>query len=80
MASCKEVIRQISSYLDGDIDEELKQTLELHVKGCEHCHVIFNTTRKTIELYCNGRLFLLPDAVRELLHAAPRRRWAEKTR
>lgn len=79
MTSCKEVVKEISNYLDGDLDEETKNQLREHLKKCSNCQVIFDTTRKTIELYCDGELFPLPDAVRERLHQALRRKWQDQT-
>lgn len=70
--TCKKAIRDISSYLDGDLDEVLKQVLETHLGKCHHCHAVLDTTRKTIELYCDGKLFALPDDVRNRLHEALR--------
>ncbi len=77
---CKEVIREISSYLDGELDAGLRQSLEAHLKMCHDCRVVFGTTRKTIELYCDGKLFPLPDLVRNRLHEALRRKCKEKVR
>jgi anti-sigma factor RsiW len=72
--TCKKAISEISNYLDGDLDAELKQVLEVHLGKCQHCHAVFDTTRKTIELYCDGKLFPLPDDVRTRLHEALRRK------
>lgn len=77
--NCNDCLKQISSYLDGEIDAELKRALEEHLCGCHHCEVVFDSTRKTIELYCDGKLFQLPTATRDRLHQALRRRWQEKT-
>jgi len=71
---CKDVFREISNYLDGDLDAGLKQAIAAHTCGCHHCEVVVDTTRKTIELYCDGRLFPLPIKVRERLHAVLRER------
>ncbi len=76
--NCNDCLKQISSYLDGEIDAELKRALEEHLCGCHHCEVVFDSTRKTIELYCDGKLFQLPTATRDRLHQALRRRWQEK--
>lgn len=76
--NCKEALREISQYLDGELDLVLKQTLEGHLKMCRHCRVVFDTTRKTIELYCDGKLFPLPDPVRTRLHEALHRKWQER--
>ena len=75
---CKNAVKEISNFLDGDLDETLKRTIQDHLKGCHHCRAVVDTTRKTIELYCDGKLFTLPDDVRNRLHEALRRR-AEKT-
>jgi anti-sigma factor RsiW len=74
LITCKNAIREISTYLDGDLDEGLRQMLETHLGKCHHCHAVFDTTRKTIELYCDGKLFPLPNAVRDRLHEALRRK------
>lgn len=71
---CTKVIQELSNYLDGDIDETLKQELCTHLSKCDHCQVVFDTTRKTIELYCDGELYPLPDDVRDRLHDFIRRK------
>jgi len=71
---CRNAVNELSNYLDGELDEELKQTIQAHLGKCNHCHAVFDTTRKTIDLYCDGKLFPLPDDVRARLHEALRRR------
>lgn len=72
--NCQKVFQEISNYFDGDLDADLKRAIEAHACGCHHCEVVVNTTRKTIELYCDGRLFALPFEVRERLHVVLRQR------
>jgi anti-sigma factor RsiW len=72
--NCQKVFQEISNYIDGDLDAELKMAIESHACGCHHCEVVVNTTRKTIDLYCDGRLFALPVLVRERLHVVLRQR------
>ena len=74
VVNCKKAINEISNYLDGDLDNELRTIIQAHLGKCHHCHAVFDTTRKTIELYCDGKIFLLPDDVRQRLHDALRRR------
>ncbi|MBI1940218.1 MAG: zf-HC2 domain-containing protein, partial [Acidobacteria bacterium] len=78
LLGCKDVIKLISAYLDGEIDAETKRRIEDHLKGCRRCKVVFDSTRRTIELYCDGKPLPLPADVRERLHEALRRRWREK--
>ena len=75
--NCKNAFEEISRYLDGDLDPTLKAALEAHLNKCPKCKVVVDTTRKTIDLYCDGKLFPLPDLVRQRLHSALRRRWSE---
>ncbi len=76
--NCKDCLKDISDYLEGALSDSLRRELEAHLKTCRHCKVVFDTTRKTVELYCDGKLFPLPEDVRSRLHAALRRRWEEK--
>lgn len=72
--NCNKAMKEISEYLDGELDKALQLTLETHLTYCNHCHAVYNTTKKTIELYCDGKLFALPDDVRSRLHEALRRK------
>ena len=65
---CKEVMQEVSDFLDGELDEAAKEHLCEHLRKCHKCQVVVDTTRKTIELYCDGKLYPLPDPVRERLH------------
>ncbi len=78
MLTCNKVLAEISNYLDGNLDEDLKRDIETHIAMCHKCKVVLDTTRKTIELYCDGRLFSLPDDVRSRLHESLRRKWLAK--
>jgi anti-sigma factor RsiW len=77
--TCKECFQEISRYLDGELSEELKRVLHEHVGKCAHCKVVYDTTVKTIALYCDGKLFPMPDLIRNRLHEALRRKFQEKT-
>ena len=76
--TCKEAFQEISKYLDGELAEDFKRVLDEHLCKCAHCKVVFDTTRKVIELYCDGRLFPMPDMVSNRLHQALRRKYQEK--
>ena len=45
-----------------------------HLKDCHKCQVVFDTTRTTLDLYCDGKLYPLPDDVRSRLRQALERR------
>jgi anti-sigma factor RsiW len=65
--SCVHVWREISSYIDGDIDPELRRRMEEHFKGCEHCSAILDGTKNVVRLVGDGRVFDLPTGFSDRL-------------
>ncbi len=76
--NCKGVIRELSSYLEGDIEVTVLSELEIHLNRCEDCRLIVDTTRKTIEIYCKAEPVPLPEDVRIQLHETLVRRLGRK--
>ena len=65
--SCLEVWREISNYLEGDVDPELRRRIEEHVKVCEHCTAILDGTRNVIRLVADGDILDLPTGFSDRL-------------
>ena len=72
--NCKGVIRELSNYIDGDLDPGLKTELERHLQHCEDCTMIVDQTKKSIEILCDSRPVELPSDVRSRLHDALRQK------
>lgn len=72
--NCRGVIVELSSYLDGELDASAKADLERHLQNCEDCRLVVDTTKKTIQIFCNSEPFPLPSDVRERLHQALEKR------
>ena len=68
--NCKKVVLELTSYLDGALDASVRLDLEQHLSRCKDCRLVVDTTRKTIQIFCNSEPVPLPDEVRERLHAA----------
>ena len=68
--NCKKVILELTSYLDGALDDSVRFDLELHLARCTDCRLVVDTTRKTIQIFCNSEPVPLPADVRERLHTA----------
>jgi len=47
---CAEVWRQISNYLDDDMDPGLRATMSSHFKECAHCSAVLEGTRNVVKL------------------------------
>jgi anti-sigma factor RsiW len=65
--SCVHVWREISNYIDGEIDQELRRRMEEHFKGCEHCAAVLDGTKNVVRLVGDGRTFDLPAGFSERL-------------
>lgn len=68
--NCKKVILELSTYLDGALDASVRIDLEQHLMRCTDCRLVVDTTRKTIQIFCNSEPVPLPEDVRNRLHAA----------
>lgn len=67
--SCKEVIRELSGYLDQDVQPGLRRQIEEHLAKCRHCTAIYDGTRNVIRLIGDGRTFELSAGFSERLRA-----------
>jgi len=61
--SCLEVWRDISNYIDNNIDPDLRARLERHFKACKHRTAILEGTANTVRLIGDGKAFELPTAL-----------------
>ncbi|MCS6817259.1 MAG: sigma-70 family RNA polymerase sigma factor [Blastocatellia bacterium] len=71
--SCREMFERLSEYLDGELELDLCQHLESHLRDCAPCAAFLNTLRKTIELcrsYAADEKMTIPPEEKEKLRAA----------
>jgi anti-sigma factor RsiW len=75
--NCKGVVREISNYIDGDLDAATKQEIQRHLDHCEDCKLVVDQTKMTVDIFCDSKPVDLPEQVRTRLHEALRRRMSE---
>lgn len=63
--TCKDVLENISRYLDGELDTTACDAIERHCLGCPSCGALVNSLRQTIGLCREAGATPLPDAVRQ---------------
>ena len=68
--TCTEFLAQLDDLIDDAVTSQMRADLQEHLRGCEHCEVTLNTTRKTIEIYRSHEIYELPTSLRERLHNA----------
>lgn len=58
--SCKEVIRELSEYIDQDVPPALSQEITDHLADCQHCTAVYDGTRNVVRIIGDDRSFDLP--------------------
>ncbi|GAB4548070.1 MAG: hypothetical protein Fur002_24670 [Anaerolineales bacterium] len=67
-SNCKQLLGNLSEYIDGELTEDLCREIEKHLEGCENCRIVLNTTRRAIDLVQTQQgAESLPVEVRERL-------------
>jgi hypothetical protein len=66
-------MREVSNYLDGDLDAAMRLEIETHLKDCGDCLLVINQTRLTVELFCDERLVDLSPELQQRFRTALRR-------
>ena len=69
LLDCQHVWREISNYIDGDIEPSMRANIEKHVAHCRHCAAVLDSTRNIVYLIADERTFALPAGFSERLRA-----------
>lgn len=67
---CKDIVKELADYLDEDLDASLRASIESHLGKCKDCRLVVDTTKQTIQIYCNSEPAPLPAETRSKLHDA----------
>jgi len=70
MSDCQKVVELLSSYLEGDLDAETVQNLDVHLHDCPPCVHFVDTFRRMIS--ATGRIptiETIPPELRTRLHS-----------
>lgn len=68
VVTCEEVWREVSNYLEGEVDPTLRAAMEEHFRGCKRCTAVLDGTRNVIQLYGDERMFEVPLGFSHRLH------------
>jgi Putative zinc-finger len=63
MITCDEFFAEFADYLENKVSPEVRQELELHLSQCRACHVLYDSSRKTIKIVSESNSFELPQKV-----------------
>jgi hypothetical protein len=63
MITCEEFFVEFADYLENQVSPEVRQELELHLSQCRVCHVLYDSTRKTVRIVSESNSFELPQNI-----------------
>ena len=63
MITCEEFFAEFADYLENQVSPEVRQELELHLSQCRACHVLYDSTRKTVRIVSESNSFDLPQNI-----------------
>jgi Putative zinc-finger len=58
--NCEQVWREVSNYIDGEVDAALRLTMEEHFRTCQRCASVLAGTRNVVQLYGDERMLEVP--------------------
>jgi predicted anti-sigma-YlaC factor YlaD len=67
---CMGIIKELVNYLDEALDPTLRASIEEHLKGCEDCRIVVDTTKQTIQIFCKSEPAPIPEDTRLRLREA----------
>jgi hypothetical protein len=63
MITCDEFLAEFGDYLENQVSSEVREELELHLSACHACHVLYDSTCKTVKFVTESSSFDLPQSV-----------------
>jgi hypothetical protein len=61
VVNCEQVWREISNYLEGEVDPTLRIAMEEHFRTCQQCRSVLEGMRNVVRLYGDERMIELPS-------------------
>lgn len=62
-SSCRDLKAQLSSFIDGELDDAVCAEIERHLADCENCRIMIDTLKKTVVLYREAAEETMPSDV-----------------
>jgi hypothetical protein len=63
MITCDEFFTEFGDFLENQVSPEVREELELHLSQCRACHVLYDSTCKTVKIVTESSSFELPQSI-----------------
>jgi hypothetical protein len=61
VVNCEQVWREVSNYLDGEVDPAVRSAMDEHFHTCTRCKSVMEGTRNVVALYGDERMLDVPS-------------------
>ena len=75
---CREMITNLNDFIDGSLEPEICDEIQVHLSGCKDCRIMVNSLEQTVSLSCDGKEKELPPALEQKLNDALKAKWEAK--
>lgn len=58
--NCEQMLREISNYLDGELDAAVRSAMDEHFRGCQRCTSLLAGMRNVVTLFGDERMVEAP--------------------
>ena len=65
---CRQILRELSDYLDADLPPQLRLQIERHLNECDHCTAVYDGMRNVVRLLGDEKVIELPEGLSERLY------------
>ena len=78
MLTCKDFLNELGEFMDGTLDQEIREKLQKHVSECPNCWVVLDTSQRTIKVYKGLEPQTIPPEIHSRLMAALNKKMAAR--
>ena len=65
---CREISREITNYIEGDLTPEMRERVDRHLRECPHCKAVYDGSRNVVRLLGGNNVLELPAGFSQRLH------------
>jgi anti-sigma factor (TIGR02949 family) len=65
---CREVWKEITNYIEGDLTPEMRERVDRHLQECPHCKAVYDGSRNVVRLLGCTTVLELPTGFSQRLH------------
>ena len=78
MLTCKDFLNELGEFMDGTLDQEIREKLQKHVSECPNCWVVLDTSQRTIKIYKGLEPQTIPPDIHSRLMTALNKKMAAR--